>query len=70
MGGQWGSEIIGLPEAEGAALFAELLAHMTRPCFVHEHHWQPGDVLMSDNRCSLHRATSGTKASTAAGCTG
>jgi taurine dioxygenase len=21
------------------------------------HHWQPGDVLMSDNRCSMHRAT-------------
>ncbi len=30
---------------------------MTQPCFVHEHHWRPGDVLMSDNRCSLHSAT-------------
>ncbi|WP_052388842.1 TauD/TfdA dioxygenase family protein [Belnapia moabensis] len=57
LGGEWGSEIIGLPEAESAVLFAELLAHMTQPEFVHEHHWQPGDVLMSDNRCSLHRAT-------------
>ncbi|MBK1659174.1 TauD/TfdA dioxygenase family protein [Paracraurococcus ruber] len=57
LGGEWGSEILGLPAAEGQALFAELLAHMTRPEFVYEHRWQPGDVLMSDNRCSLHRAT-------------
>lgn len=57
LGGEWGSSIMGLPEDESKALFAELLAHMTRPEFVHEHHWQPGDVLMSDNRCSLHRAT-------------
>lgn len=57
LGGEWGSTILGLPEAEGQALFAELLAHMIQPEFVHEHRWQPGDVLMSDNRCSLHRAT-------------
>jgi len=53
LGGEWGSEIEGAPPA----LFAELLAHMTRPEFVHAHRWQPGDVLMSDNRCSLHRAS-------------
>ncbi|WP_431282678.1 TauD/TfdA dioxygenase family protein [Humitalea sp. 24SJ18S-53] len=55
LGGEWGSIIEGDPEPE--ALFAELLAHMTQQGFVHEHHWKPGDVLMSDNRCSLHRAT-------------
>lgn len=57
LGGEWGSAIEGLPEAEGAALFSELLAHMIQPRFVHAHHWRPGDVLMSDNRCSLHRAS-------------
>jgi taurine dioxygenase len=57
LGGEWGSIIDGLPAAEAASLFATLLAHMTRPDFVHEHHWRPGDLLMSDNRCSLHRAT-------------
>lgn len=56
-GGRWDSEIIGLPEARGGALVAEPLARMTRPEVVREHHRQPGDVLMSDNRCSLHRAT-------------
>jgi taurine dioxygenase len=56
-GGKRDSEIIGLPEAEGGALVAEPLAYMTRPEFVREHHRQPGDVLMGDNRCSRHRAT-------------
>ncbi len=57
MGGEWGSVMDGLPADQGAALFATLLAHMTQSRFVHAHHWRPGDVLMSDNRCSLHRAT-------------
>jgi len=53
LGGEWGSEI----EGEDSALFAELLAHMISPAFTHQHRWMPGDVLMSDNRCSLHRAS-------------
>jgi taurine dioxygenase len=53
LGGEWGSEI----EDGPAGLFGRLLAHMIGSDFVYEHHWQPGDVLMSDNRCSLHRAT-------------
>lgn len=57
LGGEWGSTILGMTEAESRALYDELLAHITRPEFVYEHHWRPGDVLMSDNRCSLHRAT-------------
>ncbi|WP_270933465.1 TauD/TfdA dioxygenase family protein [Falsiroseomonas oryzae] len=57
LGGEWGSLIEGIPKEEAKALFARLLAHMTEPRFVYEHHWRPGDVLMSDNRCSLHRAT-------------
>lgn len=57
LGGEWGSLIQGLPEEEAKALFARLLAHMIQPQFVHAHHWRPGDVLMSDNRCSLHRAS-------------
>jgi taurine dioxygenase len=53
LGGEWGSEIIDGPPS----LFGDLLGHMISPDFVYEHRWQPGDVLMSDNRCSLHRAT-------------
>jgi taurine dioxygenase len=40
----------------GRARLAELEAHATRERFVYRHHWQPGDVLMWDNRCLLHRA--------------
>jgi len=57
LGGEWGSMIDGLPEEEAQALFSELLAHMISPPFLHEHHWRKGDVLMSDNRLSLHRAS-------------
>jgi taurine dioxygenase len=57
LGGEWGSTILGLDEAEAQALFDELLAHLTDARFVYCHAWQPGDVLMADNRCSLHRAS-------------
>jgi taurine dioxygenase len=57
LGGEWGSTILGLEEAESRELFAELLAHMIGDDFVYQHAWRPGDVLMSDNRCSLHRAS-------------
>ncbi len=57
LGGEWGSAILDLPEDEAASLYDSLLRHMIRDEFVYAHHWQPGDVLMSDNRCSLHRAT-------------
>jgi taurine dioxygenase len=54
LGGEWGSEI---ERPDGEALFRDLLGHMIAPDFVYEHEWRAGDVLMSDNRCSLHRAT-------------
>jgi taurine dioxygenase len=57
LGGEWGSRILDLDEAEAQDLFDELLAHMIGERFVYQHAWRPGDVLMSDNRCSLHRAT-------------
>jgi taurine dioxygenase len=57
LGGEWGSEIIGIPPEEGAALFSELLDHLRSEPFVYSHTWAPGDLLMSDNRCSMHRAS-------------
>lgn len=55
LGGEWGSEIEGVED--GQALFADLLAHLTQERFGYRHAWRPGDVLMSDNRCSMHRAS-------------
>jgi len=54
--GNHASHILAMPEAEGRALLAELLAHATQPEFVYIHHWRPGDLVIWDNRCLLHRA--------------
>ena len=57
LGGEAGSTIDGLPDDEGEALFAELLAWLTQPRFRYVHHWAVGDIVMSDQRGSIHRAT-------------
>jgi taurine dioxygenase len=54
--GEHASHIDGWPMAEGRALLARLEAHATGERFIYRHRWQPGDVLMWDNRCLLHRA--------------
>ena len=48
--------IPGMPEAEALALLDELLAHATSGAFEYRHRWQPGDLVMWDNRCLLHKA--------------
>jgi alpha-ketoglutarate-dependent 2,4-dichlorophenoxyacetate dioxygenase len=47
--------IEGMPEREAGALIDELIAHITAPGHTYLHRWQPGDVIMWDNRCVLHR---------------
>jgi alpha-ketoglutarate-dependent 2,4-dichlorophenoxyacetate dioxygenase len=47
--------IRGLPDAEGKALLDELTAFATQPRFVHTHRWTVGDLVMWDNRCTMHR---------------
>jgi len=51
------SHIIGWPEAEGRALLAELTAFATGPRFVYRHRWRPHDLVIWDNRCTMHRGT-------------
>jgi taurine dioxygenase len=57
LGGEWGSTIEGVPDTEARELFDGLLDHLTQDRFCYRHAWRPGDVLMSDNRCSMHRAS-------------
>lgn len=45
----------GLSVEESEALLDELWAHMLKPEHIIEHAWREGDVVMWDNRCSLHR---------------
>lgn len=49
------SHIIGWPADAGAKLIAELIAHATEPRFVYRHTWRLGDLVMWDNRCTMHR---------------
>ena len=48
--------IVGMPEAEALTLLADLLAHVTQPQYQYRHQWQPGDLVMWDNRSLLHKA--------------
>jgi alpha-ketoglutarate-dependent 2,4-dichlorophenoxyacetate dioxygenase len=48
-------EIVGMPTGEARALIRDLLERATRPELVYTHRWQPGDLVMWDNRCTLHR---------------
>ena len=46
-----------MPLAEGDALLDALIEHATQPAFVHIHAWQPGDIVVWDNRCTMHKAS-------------
>lgn len=48
--------VLGLDRAESDALIDELLAHVTQPRFLYDHKWRPGDLVIWDNRCSMHHA--------------
>lgn len=47
--------IQGMTLAEGRMLLMDLLEHATQPRFVYRHEWQVGDLVMWDNRSTVHR---------------
>jgi len=49
--------IIGMSDHEGVALLGELMAHATQPQFIYSHRWRVGDLVIWDNRCTMHRGT-------------
>ena len=51
------SYVVELEDALSEALLDELWAHATQGAFVWAHRWRPGDVLMWDNRCTIHSRT-------------
>ena len=50
-------EIEGLPREESNALLQLLFDHQEQMRFVYQHVWRVGDILMWDNRCTLHART-------------
>ena len=50
------SHIIGMPVADGRLIILDLIEHATQPRFVHAHRWAKGDLVIWDNRCTMHRA--------------
>ena len=47
--------IAGLDLAESEALLDELWAYVARAEFAFEHIWRVGDLVLWDNRCTMHR---------------
>jgi alpha-ketoglutarate-dependent 2,4-dichlorophenoxyacetate dioxygenase len=54
--GSHASHIVGWPVEQGRALLDKLTVFATRPRFVYQHRWRVGDLVIWDNRCTLHRA--------------
>jgi alpha-ketoglutarate-dependent 2,4-dichlorophenoxyacetate dioxygenase len=49
--------VLGVPEHDGRALIDELVAHATQRQFVYTHRWRIHDLVIWDNRCTMHRGT-------------
>jgi alpha-ketoglutarate-dependent 2,4-dichlorophenoxyacetate dioxygenase len=49
------SHVTGWPVADGRLLLFDLNAHATQPGFVYSHTWRVGDLVIWDNRCTMHR---------------
>jgi alpha-ketoglutarate-dependent 2,4-dichlorophenoxyacetate dioxygenase len=49
------SHIVGWPVAEGRLLLWDLTAHATQSQFVYSHRWRVDDLVIWDNRCTMHR---------------
>jgi taurine dioxygenase len=47
--------LMGLELAESEALLDKLWSLIERPEFAWEHVWQVGDLVLWDNRCTMHR---------------
>ena len=54
LGRQGDGYIVDMSVEDSNALLAKIWHHITRPDHVWEHHWQVGDLLVWDNRCTVH----------------
>jgi alpha-ketoglutarate-dependent 2,4-dichlorophenoxyacetate dioxygenase len=49
--------IFDMPESDGRALIDELIAHATQRQFVYTHRWRVHDLVIWDDRCTMHRGS-------------
>ena len=55
LGRRLNAYVVGETVADSEALLDRLWAHCDQPKFTYRHRWQPGDLVMWDNRCTMHR---------------
>ena len=55
--GDHAESIEGMEYAQGRALVDEVNALAVECGRIYRHHWRPGELIVWDNRCLLHRAT-------------
>ena len=55
--GATASHVVGMEETESRALIDRIQAWTTRPEFSYRHAWRLGDLIMWDNRGTMHRAS-------------
>ena len=48
--------IVGLERNESNRLLDELIAHAIQPKYQYRHVWRQGDIVIWDNRCTMHKA--------------
>ena len=47
---------VGMTEEESRPLIDYLVKHATRPQFIYRHQWRTNDIVLWDNRCTMHVA--------------
>ncbi len=50
------SHVLGLDRAQSDRLLDELIRHAIEPRYQYRHRWQRGDIVIWDNRCTMHKA--------------
>ncbi len=50
------SRFVDMTEEESKPLIEYLCRHATRPRFVYRHQWRTNDIVLWDNRCTMHVA--------------
>jgi alpha-ketoglutarate-dependent taurine dioxygenase len=53
----YNDEVEGMTPSEGKQLLEELTEFAAQPRFVYRHRWDPDDIMLWDNRCTMHQVT-------------